>query len=89
MAFDTTRTAYKHALELQRILMDSSRAEDCPPQVKAQNARAYVELEKLKRIMRGLPANTSQAIKVESTKSKKQSSSLPLEYEPEPTKPLE
>lgn len=85
MAFDTTRTAYKHALELQRILMDSSRAEDCPPAVKAQNARAYCELEKLKRIMRGLPANTSQAIKRETTNSKPRQAGVVLEYLEPPT----
>jgi hypothetical protein len=63
MSMATTRPAYKDAILLQRSAMKMVGDAEVKPIVKAQLMRAYVELEKLKRIMRGQPASTSQSIK--------------------------
>ena len=85
MAFDTTKPAYRDALILQRSAMDMVKDEEVKPVVKAQLMRAYCELEKLKRVMRGLAANTSQSIRSEPVKKYKQPQAAPMEYiEPEP-----
>jgi len=50
--------------------------------------RAYVEAEKLKRVIRGQAANTSQSIRSEPVKKSKQPQVAPMEYiEPEQPKP--
>jgi hypothetical protein len=68
--------------------MDEARKKDCPSNVKPQLARAYVELEKLKRIMMGKPANTSQSIRSEPVKKSRQTQAAPMEYI-EPEQPAE
>ena len=84
MAFDTTKPAYRDALILQRSAMAMVQDEEVKPVVKAQLMRAYCELEKLKRIMRGLAANTSQSIKPASGSSNPKTQAAPMEYiEPE------
>lgn len=83
MSFQSASVPYKNALELQDCLMAEARKKDCPAQVKPQLARAYVELEKLKRIMRGKPANTSQSIKSEPVPRTRKSDTGPLEPIPE------
>src|SRR2546425_858396 len=64
-------------------------SEETPPAVRAQAARAWKEIECLKRVMRGLPANTSQSIKSE-PKQRKARVSGPVEpievIEPVPVK---
>ncbi len=45
----------------------------------AQSTRAYIEAEKLKRIIRGEAANTSQSIKSEPTKKSTAQTAGPLE----------
>ena len=63
MSFQSASKPYKNTLELQDVLMEEARKPECSGAVKAQIARAFADLEKLKRVMRGLPANTSQSIK--------------------------
>ncbi len=70
MSMATTRPAYKDAILLQRSAMKMVDDAEVKPLVKAQLMRAYVELEKLKRIMRGQPASTSQSIKDKPQKRK-------------------
>jgi hypothetical protein len=51
---------------------------------RAQVARAWKELECLKRVIMGKPANTSQSIRSEPVKKSKQTQAAPMEYiEPE------
>ena len=80
MSFATGSPPYRDALSLQAVLLADCQNEKTPPAVKAQLARAWKELESLKRVMRGLPANTSQSIREPKEKSKRQSPALPLEY---------
>lgn len=89
MSFQSASQPYKNTLELQNILMDEARKADASGAVKAQIARAFGELEKLKRVMRGLPANTSQSIKSE-PKQKRARVSGPVEpVEVEPIKQVD
>jgi hypothetical protein len=50
----------------------------------SQLTRGYVDAEKLKRVIRGQAANTSQSIRSEPVKKSKQPQTAPMEYiEPE------
>jgi len=51
--------------------------------VKAQLSRAYVENEKLKRIIKGQPANTSQSIREPKAPKSKKPVVQPLDNLPE------
>jgi len=90
MSLATCSQPYKNALEIQELLLKDMRAEETPPAVRAQQARAWKELEGLKRVMRGLAANTSQSIRSDPVKKSKQVQAAPMEWvepEPAPVKP--
>jgi hypothetical protein len=70
MSFASGSPPYRDALTLQGVLMADAQNPETPAVVKAQLARAWKELECLKRVMRGLPANTSQSIKDKPQKRK-------------------
>jgi len=55
--------SFTQLCEMQGALRSDILDESTKPAERAQSMRAYIEAEKLKRVMRGLPANTSQSIK--------------------------
>jgi len=79
MSFQSASKPYKEALELQSGIMETVRAKDAKPGVIAMLARSWCDLERMKRVMRGLPANTSQSIKSTEPKRKKVDSTGPIE----------
>src|SRR6266550_1531173 len=71
------------ALDAQEILMRDIKDTKTTAQVRAQSTRAWKELAQLIRIIRGLPANTSQSIREPREKKQSKSSTAPLESLPE------
>ena len=89
---DNANRPYKHVAELRRIqavCQDTIHSGRAKPAEIASLTRAYVEAGKLILVHQGKAANISQALRPETTKSKRQApAALPLEYG-EPSKPLE
>lgn len=65
MSFASGSPPYKKALQIQAVLEGDILSASTHPKDRAASARVWSDLEKLKRIMRGLPATTSSNIKVE------------------------
>ena len=79
MSFQSASKPYKEALELQEGIMGKVRDKETKPTILAMLARSWCDLERMKRVMRGLPANTSQSIRETPAKKKKQDPGGPLE----------
>ncbi len=71
MSFQSASKPYKEALELQSGIMAKVRDVEVKPGVVAILARSWCDLERMKRVMRGLPANTSQSIRQDAPKKGK------------------
>ncbi len=71
---------------IQAILRKKLDSDELTPQEAAMLTRGYVEAEKLKRVIRGQAANTSQSIRSEPSKKSRSTDTGPMEYA-EPVKP--
>lgn len=87
MSFQSASKPYKEALELQTGIMERVRDEQTKPTVLAMLARSWCDLERMKRVMRGLPANTSQSIREPKAPKRKAQASGPIEDIPPESKP--
>jgi len=73
------RDPVRELSDIQRILRAKLDNEELTALEASQLTRGYVEAEKLKRVIRGQAANTSQSIKSTEPKRKKVDSTGPIE----------
>jgi len=81
MSLATCSPPYKKALQLQALLEADAKNPASKPLERASSARMWKELELLKRMMRGLPAHTSQSIKPIDKQAKRKRITGPIEPE--------